>query len=169
MGGMENRWVSLGRSQMHLPTNKPQVVRGTIGLVVPELELLTKRLARVAPGLQGTEFGFEVRADHVAATSAGLLAAKTLDLPVLGWTLAESVAVQLEHEFGARFAGDEDEDIDLRATLDRIRQRLASREVSQAAPGSVLWRRLELLVDTESLRWMRLSDGLAGSAVRPRP
>ena len=33
--------------------------------------------------------------DHAAATSVGLLAAETLNLPVLGWTLPKSVAAQL--------------------------------------------------------------------------
>src|SRR5664279_2256199 len=41
--------------------------------------------------------------DHVTATSAGLMAAETLALPVLGWALSEEVAAQLNHEFGNRF------------------------------------------------------------------
>ena len=94
--------------------------------------------------------------DHMAATAAGLLAAEMLNLPVLGWTLPEAVAAQLNQELGASFIGHPDEDIDLRVTVDRTRQRLASRaHVSQALPSSVLWRRLELLGDTESLRWLR--------------
>jgi len=101
--------------------------------------------------------------DHVAATSAALLAAAMLNLPVLGWTLPETVAAQLNREFGANFTGHRDEDIDLRAGVDRATQRLASRaHVSQAVPGSVLWRRLDLLADTESLRWLRRPDGAAG-------
>ena len=40
MVGADNMWVNLGRSQMHLPTSKPQLLRGTIGLVVPDLDLL---------------------------------------------------------------------------------------------------------------------------------
>lgn len=94
--------------------------------------------------------------DHVAATSAGLLAAETLNLPVLGWTLPGTVAAHLNQEFGASFTGHRDEDIDLRVTVDRARQHVASHaHASQALPGSVLWRRLELLGDTESLRWLR--------------
>ena len=94
--------------------------------------------------------------DHAAATSAGLLTAQTLNLPVLGWTLPEAVAAQLNQEVGASFTGHRDEDIDLRVAVDRTRQRLASHaHASQALPGSVLWRRLELLGDTESLRWLR--------------
>ena len=94
--------------------------------------------------------------DHMAATAAGLLAAEMLNLPALGWTLPEAVAAQLNHELGAGFIGHPDGEIDLRVTVDRTRQRLASHaHVSQALPGSVLWRRLELLGDTERLRWLR--------------
>ena len=68
MVGLDNMWVNLGRSQIHLPTNKPQVLRGTIGLVVPELVLLGKRLEKVSPGLKGTAFDFEDHGGHVSAT-----------------------------------------------------------------------------------------------------
>lgn len=103
--------------------------------------------------------------DHVAATAAGLLAAEMLNLPVLGWTIPEAVAAQLNQEFGASFSGHPDEDVDLLVTVDRARQRLASHaHVSQALPGSVLWRRLELLADTESLRWLRPPGGAVGTS-----
>jgi len=59
MVGLDNMWVNLGRSQMHLPTREPQRLRGTIGLVVPDLALLKARLERVARGLEGTRFRFE--------------------------------------------------------------------------------------------------------------
>jgi LmbE family N-acetylglucosaminyl deacetylase/uncharacterized OsmC-like protein len=101
--------------------------------------------------------------DHVAASAAALLAAETLNLPVLGWTLPEAVAAQLNLELGASFTGYRDEDIDLQVTVDRECQRAASRaHVSQALPDSVLWRRLELLGDIESLRWLRPAGGAAG-------
>jgi len=103
--------------------------------------------------------------DHVAATSAAVLAAEMLDLPVLGWTLPETVAAQLNQEIGATFKGHADGEIDLRVTVDRSRQRQASRaHVSQALPDSVLWRRLELLGDIESLRWLRQAGGQVGPA-----
>jgi predicted enzyme related to lactoylglutathione lyase len=66
MVGLTNMWVNLG--QMHLPTGEPQRLRGTIGLVVPDLELLKQRLEKVAPGLAGTQFKFADRGDHVDAT-----------------------------------------------------------------------------------------------------
>jgi LmbE family N-acetylglucosaminyl deacetylase len=103
--------------------------------------------------------------DHMAATSAGLLAAQMRHLPVLGWTLPETVAAQLNQELGAGFVGHRDQDIDLRVSVDRTRQRLASlAHKSQALPSSVLWRRLELLGDTESLRWLH---GPLGATVTP--
>jgi hypothetical protein len=68
MVGADNMWVNLGRSQMHLPTSKPQVLRGTIGLVVPDLALLEKRLAKVAPALKDTAFGFKNHGNHMSAT-----------------------------------------------------------------------------------------------------
>jgi hypothetical protein len=67
MVGLDNMWVNLGRSQMHLPTNAPQVLRGTIGLVVPDLGLLKKRLEKVAPALKDTAFAFEDHGSHVSA------------------------------------------------------------------------------------------------------
>jgi hypothetical protein len=68
MVGLENMWINIGRSQMHLPTNRPQRMRGTIGLVVPDLTLLNQRLARVARALEGTEFSFVERAAFVDVT-----------------------------------------------------------------------------------------------------
>jgi LmbE family N-acetylglucosaminyl deacetylase len=94
--------------------------------------------------------------DHVAVTPVALRAAEILDLPVLGWTLSETAAEQLTREFGVRFTGHQDEQVDLRVTVDRARQRMASRaNAGKALPGSPLRRRLELLAETESLRWLR--------------
>ena len=44
--GLENMWVNFGRTQCHLPSrgSKPEVVRGTLGFVVPSLEDLKQRL-----------------------------------------------------------------------------------------------------------------------------
>src|SRR5450756_3013669 len=103
--------------------------------------------------------------DHMAATAAGLLAAEMLNLPILGWTLPATVAAQLNQELGASFIGHQDEEIDLRVTVDRARHHLASHaHVSQALPSRALWRRLELLGDTESLRWLH---GALGATVTP--
>ena len=67
--GVVNMWVNIGRSQFHLPTGKPQVLRGCVGLVVPDLDQLVRRLEGVRKALEGTEFAFEVRNDRVDVTS----------------------------------------------------------------------------------------------------
>ena len=96
------------------------------------------------------------RLDYVAASAAGLLAAETLDLPVLGWALCETVAAHLKQEFGGSLIAPQGDEIDLRVSLERTRQRVDSRKLqSPARPGSPSWRRLELLADIQSLRWLR--------------
>jgi LmbE family N-acetylglucosaminyl deacetylase len=94
--------------------------------------------------------------DHVAAALVAQLAAETLDLPVLGWSLSETAATQLIGEFGVGFTGHQDAQIDMRVTVDRARQRMASHaNAGKALLGSTQRRRLELLAETESLRWLR--------------
>jgi LmbE family N-acetylglucosaminyl deacetylase len=94
--------------------------------------------------------------DHSRATAAGLCAAGTLGLRVLGWTLPAETADRLSTEHDASFAGHPSSDLDIVVTVDRTRQLGAIAEHrSQAVPGSVLWRRLELLGDREHLRWLR--------------
>lgn len=97
--------------------------------------------------------------DHAAATAAALKASEASGLPVLGWTLPQAIAEQLNEEFGAAFVGHERDEIDLVLAVQRERQRLASlAHASQAVPTSILWRRLELLGDREYLRWLRRED-----------
>ena len=59
MTGLENMWVNIGKSQIHLPTRKAQVLRGHTGLVVPNLDALIKRLGSVKERLASTRFAFE--------------------------------------------------------------------------------------------------------------
>ncbi len=93
--------------------------------------------------------------DHAAATAAALLAGLSLDVPVLGWTLPAAVADGLNRELGTGFAGHQAADIDIVLPVVRAEQIAAcAAHVSQAIPTSVLWRRLELLGDTENLRWL---------------
>ena len=95
--------------------------------------------------------------DHAAATAAALHAARSLDLPVLGWTIPSSVAEALNAEFGTRFTGCHPSGIHLTVGVDRARQRQAAHaHPSQALPTSALWRRLELLGNAERLRWLRV-------------
>lgn len=76
--GLTNMWVNFGRTQAHLPSRgerpRPEVLRGTIGFVVPDLRELAKRLEfagsemrRVVPERQ-TKFSFAVKDGWVEAT-----------------------------------------------------------------------------------------------------
>jgi predicted enzyme related to lactoylglutathione lyase len=56
MTGPANMWVNVGRSQFHLPTGKPQVLRGHIGIVMADCEALPKRLTQAKKYLDGTHF-----------------------------------------------------------------------------------------------------------------
>jgi catechol-2,3-dioxygenase len=66
--GLENMWVNIGRNQIHLPIKDAQVLRGHVGLVVPSLEGLTKRLDMVKPHLAKTQFNFERHNGYVEVT-----------------------------------------------------------------------------------------------------
>lgn len=68
MVGVDNMWVNFGRTQVHLPTREPQVLRGTLGFVVPDLAALKSRLERVAPQLKETKFSFKHLDSHIEAT-----------------------------------------------------------------------------------------------------
>jgi len=62
-----NMWINAGRSQFHLPSGRPQVLRGHTGLVIEGREALLARLASVAKKLEGTAFTFAEHNDHVEA------------------------------------------------------------------------------------------------------
>ncbi len=68
MTSTDNMWINVGRAQFHLPTRAPQVVRGTTGLVIPDLEALLHRLHRVQASLEGTRFSFRATNDAVETT-----------------------------------------------------------------------------------------------------
>jgi len=59
MAGVENMWVNAGRSQFHLPSRGTQVLRGHVGIVMPDLAALKRRLQKVAPLLVETRFAWE--------------------------------------------------------------------------------------------------------------
>ena len=56
--GIDNAWINVGTSQFHLPVGPAQVLRGAIGLVVPDLNALMTRLSSIQPLLQDTWFRF---------------------------------------------------------------------------------------------------------------
>lgn len=67
--GLGNMWINVGEQQFHLPTGaQPQIVPGIIGLVVPDLDLLKKRLEAIAEALKGTHFSWDVERDFLSVT-----------------------------------------------------------------------------------------------------
>jgi len=68
MAGVENMWVNAGRSQLHLPSRGTQVLRGRVGIVMPDLAALKRRLQKVAPLLVETRFAWEEHDGVVEAT-----------------------------------------------------------------------------------------------------
>ena len=56
--GVDNAWINVGTCQFHLPVGPAQVLRGAVGLVMPDLDGLVARLACIKPRLQGTQFAY---------------------------------------------------------------------------------------------------------------
>jgi len=67
--GLTNMWINIGDQQFHLPTGKPQVLRGHTGLVVPDVGALKERLASVEGQLQGTAFAVSNAGDALSVRS----------------------------------------------------------------------------------------------------
>ena len=66
--GTFNMWINAGEQQFHLPKNTAQKFRGHIAVVVPDLEDLKRRFKFIAKPMEGTQFAWEERADHIAVT-----------------------------------------------------------------------------------------------------
>ena len=69
MTSTDNMWVNVGQNQFHLPTAKPEVLRGVTGLVLPERQALLQRLGRLRSPLAGTRFDFREGNDGVETVS----------------------------------------------------------------------------------------------------
>ncbi len=66
--GTYNMWVNAGDQQFHLPRNTAQRLRGHVGVVLPNLDDLEKRLKFVSKPLAQTDFAWQRHADHVEVT-----------------------------------------------------------------------------------------------------
>ncbi len=69
MTSTDNMWINAGRCQFHLPSGAAQVLRGVTGLVMPDLDALERRLARVRTQLAGTAFDFSRTGEAILVTS----------------------------------------------------------------------------------------------------
>jgi catechol 2,3-dioxygenase-like lactoylglutathione lyase family enzyme len=67
--GTENMWINVGRTQFHLPTRKAQLLRGHVGIVIPDREALVHRLVAARKNLEGSSFECHERDGFVEATS----------------------------------------------------------------------------------------------------
>ena len=65
--GDENMWINVGQQQFHLPTRGQQVLRGHVGVVVPDRAALLSRLHSVHGKLGGTRFSYTEHEDYVEA------------------------------------------------------------------------------------------------------
>lgn len=80
MTGVANMWINVGRCQFHLQGNKPQVLRGHVGLVLPDRKALLQRLERARKRLEGTLFDFHEHDTFVEATCHGAIACDATNL-----------------------------------------------------------------------------------------
>lgn len=131
---------------------------GTLDAV--PLRQLTAQVAALAGEVRADvllvfdEGGVTGHPDHCRATEAAL--ASTPELPVLAWTLPRRVAEALNAELATCFVGRADHEIDgvVRVGRDHQQRAVACHD-SQSGDNVVLWRRLELLGNEESVRWLR--------------
>ena len=68
MTGTNNMWINVGRSQFHLPSGAPQVLRGLTGLVIGGRAQLIERLGEVEKVLSGTKFSWCAGDDSLEVT-----------------------------------------------------------------------------------------------------
>jgi len=69
MVGVENMWINMGQTQFHLPTGEPNLMRGHVEIVVPDLEALPARLDAVRDHLKDTKFSYSVEDKYIAVTA----------------------------------------------------------------------------------------------------
>ena len=63
--GVVNMWMNVGKTQIHMPTGKPQRIPGHTGIIVPDLKSLKKRLEAVKQDLRGTQFKFSTSRNYL--------------------------------------------------------------------------------------------------------
>ena len=66
--GTFNMWINVGEQQFHLPKRDAQRFRGHIGVVVPDLDDLKRRLDFIDRPMQGSAFDRDEKNDHIALT-----------------------------------------------------------------------------------------------------
>ncbi|WP_394789968.1 hypothetical protein [Rhodoferax sp.] len=149
--GVSNAWVNVGTCQFHLPVGRVEVLRGVVGLVLPDLDALLLRLAQIAPLLQGTQFSFERRGDVVEAScpwgnrvrvhapDANRFGAMRLGMPYVEIDTAPGGLAGIVRFYAEIFATQGRLDEDARGAFARIPMGLAGslvfRETSRSLPA----------------------------------
>jgi N-acetylglucosamine malate deacetylase 2 len=132
---------------------------GLDSVALDELVEHVRRAVRVAGSrnlLVFDEGGVTGHRDHCRATEAALAAAAKDNLAVIAWAIPATVADVLNAEFATSFVGRAPHKIDRIIAVDRCRQLEAiACHASQSTENPVLWRRLQLLGDTEHLVLLR--------------
>jgi catechol 2,3-dioxygenase-like lactoylglutathione lyase family enzyme len=100
--GPFNVWINVGNQQFHMPTNDPQVLRGHVGVVVPDLDQLEARLSRVATRLKDTAFAYRRQGSTIRVTcpwgnqihchGPGGFGEMTLGIPYIEFTVPRGTA-----------------------------------------------------------------------------
>lgn len=162
------RRVELNDAAVALGVGRVELLEHPDGSLAGEpLDRLAGAVATVAEEVRADllvvfdEGGVTGHPDHCRATEAALAGAPTL--PALAWAVPGHVAEALNAEFGTTFVGRAEAELDLVLRVDRVRQQRAiACHTSQSGDNPVLERRLSLLGETESLRWLRPPPSPAG-------
>jgi hypothetical protein len=150
MTGLDNMWINIGQQQFHLPTGAPQVLRGHVGLVLPDLDELPGRLAAVQRELSGTRFAYAVEDKHVRVVSPWGNVIRchppgpdfgdmTLGMPYVDFPVAPGTADGIARFYRAAFGAIAAVARDGGGTAARVtvgpRQALVFRETAEAIPA----------------------------------
>jgi hypothetical protein len=149
MTGLENMWINIGAHQFHLPTGQPQVLRGHVGLVIPDFPELPARLAAVKGRLAGTRFDYAVEDKHIRVVSPWGNAIRchppgpafgdmTLGMPYVEFTVGAGAADGIVAFYRAAFGAPASVVRNGDGTAARVsvgpRQELVFRETAEAIP-----------------------------------
>ena len=100
--GPYNVWVNVGGQQFHLPTGQPQTLRGLVGVVVPDLAVLNRRLHQMQKRLEDTDFVFKEKktftditcpwGNHIRAHGPGGFGEMQLGIPYVEFHVPHGTA-----------------------------------------------------------------------------
>ena len=64
-GNFRVSWINVGEQQFHLPKSDPQILRGHIGLIIPDRKNLVNRLESITESMGGTKFAWDEKKDYL--------------------------------------------------------------------------------------------------------